>query len=146
MALYAKWHAGRERARGWTPNPLDAQRYRLDFAFPHPSAREAAFYDDDAGGRLVGVSIFDETPRCLSAAYFYFDPDYARLSLGTANIVSLVDDARRAGRAHVYLGYSVDGCASLAYKARFRPHELLTGRPGPHEAPAWLVPPAKVAQ
>ena len=135
LALYAKWHAGRERARGWESNEQSRERYSLEFAFPHPCAREAAFYDDDAlaadgsRGRLVGLGLFDATPRALSAAFFFHDPDYGRLSLGTANVLSLIDDARTGGRPYVYLGYRVDGCASLAYKAAFRPHELLRGRP-----------------
>jgi arginine-tRNA-protein transferase len=125
LALYARWHAEREQARGWEPNPQSRDRYALEFAYPHPCAREAAFYDDDAGGRLVGVGLFDATPRALSAAFFFHDPDYARLSLGTANVLALVADARASGRPHVYLGYRVAGCASLQYKATFRPHELL---------------------
>jgi arginyl-tRNA--protein-N-Asp/Glu arginylyltransferase len=135
LALYAKWHKARERERGWEPNPQTRDRYAIDFAFPHPCARETAFYDDDAGGRLVGVGLFDVTPRALSAAFFFHDPDYARLSLGTANVGLLIDDARASGRAHVYLGYRVEGCASLSYKAAFRPHELLVG-----ELPAFGEP------
>jgi arginyl-tRNA--protein-N-Asp/Glu arginylyltransferase len=129
LALYAKWHAGREEARGWQPNGQTAERYSLEFAFPHPCAREAAFYDDDSGGRLVGIGLFDSTPRALSAAFFFHDPDYARMSLGSANILSLVEDARASARPHVYLGYRVEGCASLRYKASFRPHQLLRDRP-----------------
>jgi leucyl-tRNA---protein transferase len=127
LALYAKWHAQRESCRGWEPNPLTRRSYGLEFAFPHPCAREAAWYDDDDGGRLVGVGLFDETPGALSAAFFYHDPAYAKLSLGTANVVALIADARATGRKYVYLGYRVEGCASLAYKGRFRPHELLRG-------------------
>jgi arginine-tRNA-protein transferase len=126
LALYAKWHGEREQARGWEPNAQSRDRYALEFAYPHPCAREAAFYDDEDGGRLVGVGLFDATPGALSAAFFFHDPDYARLSLGTANVVGLVDDAVASGRRHVYLGYHVSGCASLAYKATFRPHERLT--------------------
>jgi arginine-tRNA-protein transferase len=126
LALYAKWHGHRERARGWEPNAQSADRYALEFAYPHPCAREAAFYDDEAGGRLVAVGLFDETPTALSAAFFFHDPDYARYSLGTANVVALVDDAQASGRAHVYLGYHVAGCASLEYKSSFGPHEILT--------------------
>ena len=122
-------------ARGWEPNPQTRERYALEFAFPHPCAREAAFYDDAAGGKLVGVGLFDETPRALSAAFFFHEPAYARRSLGTANVVALVADARVSGRPHVYLGFRVAGCASLRYKAAFRPHELLLGRPGPAEEP-----------
>jgi arginine-tRNA-protein transferase len=154
LALYAKWHAHREDARGWDPNPETRERYALEFAFPHPCAREAAFYDDAAPGgpRLVGLGIFDETPRALSAAFFFFDPAYGDLSLGTVNVLGLVEDARATGRPHVYLGYRVTGCASLAYKARFRPHELLRPElggsrgpdpsPDPSRAPAppWTPP------
>jgi leucyl-tRNA---protein transferase len=138
LALYAKWHAHRERTRGWDPNPETHERYALEFAFPHPCAREAAFYDDGAPGgpRLVGVGLFDETPHALSAAFFYFDPDYATMSPGTVNVLALVADARATGRAHVYLGFRVAGCPSLAYKARFGPHELLApGDPDPSLVP-----------
>ena len=129
LALYAKWHGSRERERGWDPNPQTRDRYALEFAFPHPTARESAFYDDDAGGRLVGLGLFDETPRALSAAFFFYDPEYARLSLGVTNVLALIDDARATGRPHVYLGYRVAGCASLEYKGNFRPHERLVGWP-----------------
>ncbi|HSY22506.1 MAG TPA: GNAT family N-acetyltransferase [Polyangiaceae bacterium] len=124
LDLYARWHASREVARGWEANPQTRERYALEFAFPHPCAREAAFYDDGAGGRLVGVGLFDATPNALSAAFFYYDPAYAQHSLGTANVVSLVDDARAEARPYVYLGYRVRECRSLQYKASFRPHEL----------------------
>jgi arginyl-tRNA--protein-N-Asp/Glu arginylyltransferase len=139
LALYARWHAVRERSRGWEPNPQTRDRYALEFAFPNPCAREAAFYDDAAGGRLVAVGLFDETPRALSAAFFFHDPDYARLSLGVANVVSLIEQARASGREHVYLGYRVAGCPSLRYKAAFRPHELLSGRPALDETPQWAL-------
>jgi arginine-tRNA-protein transferase len=130
----------REEARGWEPNPQTRERYAIEFAFAHPAAREAAFFDDattDGRPRLVGVGLFDETPHALSAAFFFYDPDYAHRSVGTANVLSLVEDARATGRDHVYLGYCVEGCASLAYKAGFRPHELLEGRPSTRERPAW---------
>jgi arginyl-tRNA--protein-N-Asp/Glu arginylyltransferase len=158
LALYAKWHANRERERGWASNPHTPERYALEFCFPHPCAREAAYYDDgtsqaergqnDAdrgGGRLVGLGIYDETPNALSAAFFFYDPDYARYSLGTANVVAMVEDARAAGLTYVYLGYRVAGCASLRYKSTFRPHELLCGRPAPEEQPLWRGPPSSGA-
>jgi leucyl-tRNA---protein transferase len=145
LSLYEKWHTSREDARGWEANPQTRERYALEFGFHHPCAREAAFYDDAAGvagGRLVGVGLFDETPHALSAAFFFFDPEYARMSLGTANVVALIADARASGRPHVYLGFRVMGCASLRYKATFGPHELLSGpRPEPEEAPMWASPP-----
>jgi arginine-tRNA-protein transferase len=136
LDLYARWHAQRETSRGWEPSPLDAQRYAFDFAFEHPAVREVTFRDPDDGG-LVGLGIVDETPRALSAVYFFWDPDRAPSSLGTAHIVMLVDDAAQRGLDHVYLGYRVTACASLAYKGRFGPHELLEGRPAPRSLPVW---------
>jgi arginine-tRNA-protein transferase len=136
LSLYARWHASREDARGWDPNPQTRERYAVEFAYPHPCAREAAFYEDtDAGSRLVGLGLYDETADALSAVFFFYDPEYERLSLGTANVLCLVEDARAAGLKYVYLGYRVAGCASLSYKARFRPHELR--RPGSSQ---WYRP------
>lgn len=139
LELYARWHGEREDARGWDANPQSAERYAMEFAFPHPCAREAAFYDDEAGGRLVGVGLYDETPRALSAAFFFYDPDYAKLSLGTANILGLIAEAAAKGQTYVYLGFRVAGCASLRYKAAFHPHELLTERPGMADVPPWSL-------
>ncbi len=139
LALYHAWHAWREEAREWEPAELSPRDYFLQFAFPHPCAREVAWYDDEAEGgpRLVAVGLCDETPQSWSAVYFFFHPDYAHCSPGTANVVKLVELARERGLSHVYLGYRVHGCASLRYKGTFRPHELLEGRPAPDEAPRW---------
>lgn len=137
LALYQRWHAERERSRGWEPSDLDPERYAFDFAFPHPSVREVAFYDPDDGERLIGIGICDETPTALSAVYFFWDPEHAPPSLGVAHVVYLVEHARALGLPYVYLGYRVAECASLAYKSRYRPHQLLEGRPAEHEQPSW---------
>ncbi len=141
LALYHLWHAQREQARGWEPSDLDPERYAVDFAFPHPAAREVAFRDPEDGNRLVGLGIFDETPRALSAVYFFWDPERAPASLGVANVVTLVADAKAKQLPHVYLGYRVLGCASLVYKSKFAPHELLVGRPEFGEEAVWLPQP-----
>lgn len=138
LALFAKWHAAREETRGWDPSPTDRQSYFQSFAYPHPSAREVGFYDDEADGKLVGVGLADETPTAWSAVYFFYDPDYAKRSLGVANVFVQVEIARSRGIPYVYLGYRVEGCPSLRYKSSYRPHELLVGRPDPAEEPVWL--------
>lgn len=142
LALYRKWHAERERARGWDESPIDPQRYAFDFAFPHPSVREVAFRDRDTD-RLLGLGICDETPVAISAVYFFYDPEDAPPSLGVAHVVSLVLDAKARGLPYVYLGYRVEGCASLVYKGRYRPHELLEGRPADDAPPRWIVAPER---
>jgi arginyl-tRNA--protein-N-Asp/Glu arginylyltransferase len=140
LELYAAWHASRERTRSWEPSPLDEREYRLQFAAPHPCAREITWWDDSAPGgpRLVAVGYADETPRAWSAVYFFYAPDLASRSPGTASVVFQIELARAVGIPHVYLGYRVRGCASLRYKEDFRPHELLSGRPGFRQAPVWV--------
>lgn len=141
LTLYAAWHAGRERERSWEPSPIDAETYAQQFAFAHPCARELAYYDDHPtsgdGPRLVGVGLCDETPRAWSAIYFFYDPAYARWSPGVLHVMRLLRAARLEGKAHVYLGFRVNDCASMRYKGLFRPHELLRGRPGLNAIPVW---------
>jgi arginine-tRNA-protein transferase len=134
VALHARWHAEREHARGWEASALDEAEYTRQFGAPHPCAREVTYYD---GTRLVGVGLCDETPRAWSAGYFFYDPAYAACSLGVLHVLTLLRLARERGQAHVYLGFRVEGCASMRYKARFHPHELLDGRPAMHETPRW---------
>lgn len=137
LELHARWHKNREAERGWDAMPLSAESYALEFAFPHPSVREVTFRDPRHENRLVGLGIVDEVPGALSAVYFFWDPDHAPSSLGTAHIVRLIDDAVEARLAYVYLGYRVDGCQSLVYKARFQPQEALAGWPDGNDKPAW---------
>lgn len=137
LALYGKWHAHRESERGWDPSPIDAERYAFDFAFEHPSVREVTFRDPDDGNRLVGLGIVDAVPDGYSAVYFFWAPAHAPDSLGTAHVVTLVDQATADGLPYVYLGYRVADCASLAYKGRYGPHELLEGRPDFKHLPVW---------
>jgi leucyl-tRNA---protein transferase len=76
-------------------------------------------------GRLVGIGIADVEPRALSAVYCYFDPERPERGLGTFNVLWLIEEARRRALPHLYLGYFVDGSRTMAYKADFRPCELL---------------------
>ena len=137
LALYERWHAQREARRGWAESPLDAERYAFDFAFDHPSVREVGFRDPADHNRLVGLGIVDVVPSALSAVYFFWDPEHAPPSLGVAHIVGLLEDAARLGHEYVYLGYRVDACVSLAYKARYLPQESLEGRPTLDDSPVW---------
>lgn len=134
LALYARWHSMREATRAWPSSRLDAETYAMEFAYPHPAAREVTFF---VGDRLVGVALCDETPNAWSAIYFYYDPDERARSLGTFDVLWQLAHAKARGLEHVYLGFRVMGCPSMRYKSAFRPHELLRGRPGDREAPDW---------
>ena len=47
---------------------------------------------------------------------------------GTLNVLWLVEECRRRGVPWLYLGYHVAGSPSMAYKAGFRPHQVLSRR------------------
>jgi arginyl-tRNA--protein-N-Asp/Glu arginylyltransferase len=138
LALFHTWQRDRVQTRGWEPAPFGAKDYWMRFTFATPFAREIAYYDDDAGGRLMMVSLCDETPRSWSAAFCFYDPAYHRISPGIANILRLLELAQAGGQRHVYLGYCVLDCQSLRYKAAFHPQETLVGLPTDEEDPRWV--------
>lgn len=90
----------------------------------------------DAGGGLIAVGLCDVSPQSLSSVYYYFDPDESRRGLGTFGVLHEIEIAARLRIPHYYLGYWVDGCRSMQYKADFRPAEVL----GPDAVWRPLVP------
>jgi len=135
LRLYHRWHREREMVQHWEPSPLSLEHYSLQFCFPHPCAREVTYRDGD---RLVAVGIVDLTDVALSSVYFFYDPEYRKLSPGIGSVLIELDLARESGLEHVYLGYRVAGCGSLAYKDQFRPNELLIDRPELQDFPHWI--------
>ena len=81
----------------------------------------------DEGDRLVGACLTDRLGDGLSAVYSFFAPEEERRSLGSYTILWLIARARQAGLPYVYLGYWVPESRKMAYKARFRPSEILAG-------------------
>lgn len=78
-------------------------------------------------GKLIGVAVADRAADALSAVYCYFDPAFEKLSPGTYSILKMIEICRRWNLRHLYLGLFVAGSATMAYKARFLPHERLVG-------------------
>ena len=79
----------------------------------------------DAEDRLLGACLTDRLGDGLSAVYSFFAPELGRQSLGTFTILWLIARARELGLPYVYLGYWVSESHKMAYKANFRPSEVL---------------------
>jgi arginine-tRNA-protein transferase len=79
----------------------------------------------DASGRLLAVGVCDVSRRSLSSVYFYFEPTETRRGLGTFGAMREIAFAREAGIPYYYLGYWIEPCRAMRYKADFRPYELL---------------------
>lgn len=119
--LYSKFHRYQSREKGWRSPDSDGADTFADNPFDTEEWRYTV------GGRLIGVGYVDRLPPGLSAIYFYYDPDERQRSLGTYNVLSIIERARMLGVPYVYLGYYVENCRSLSYKAAFQPNEVLSG-------------------
>jgi len=128
LEVYRAFHDHGHRTKGWPERSAEGRGEGasglgvfLDNPFP---TEEWSYWIED---RLAGVGYVDVLDEGLSAIYFFHDPRESRRSLGTLNILRLIEAARQRGLPHVYLGYYVTGCRSLEYKARFKPNEVFTG-------------------
>ncbi len=87
------------------------------------ATRIAEFREPD--GRLYGVTLFDVVDDGLSAVYSFYDPARSAASPGSYMILGLIAEARARGLPFLYLGYWIEDCEKMDYKARFRPLEAL---------------------
>lgn len=128
FALYQRYLAARHRYGGMD----DHGRVEFD-QFLIGSWSQGRFLElrdrsDEGHGKLVGVAVTDVVPGALSAVYTFYDPDYESHSLGTLAILRQIEWAQREYRAHLYLGYWIDGHRKMDYKRRFRPLEHFDGK------------------
>jgi arginyl-tRNA--protein-N-Asp/Glu arginylyltransferase len=123
LSLYDRYHAYQTEAKGWPLHPArDPHSYAQSFVDNPFPTEEWCYYLAD---KLVGVGYVDVLPGGLSAIYFFYDPDQRQRSLGTWNVLNVIRETAARGLLHTYLGYFVAGCASMAYKARFTPNQIL---------------------
>jgi arginyl-tRNA--protein-N-Asp/Glu arginylyltransferase len=78
------------------------------------------------GKRIVAVSIADICSRSFSSVYAYYDPEFSERSLGTFSAIWEILFCRARGIPYYYMGFYIQGCPSMRYKERFRPHEILS--------------------
>jgi arginine-tRNA-protein transferase len=99
----------------------------VDFLYSSAVETIEFAYRDAASNRLLGVGIGDVCwGESLSSVYFYYDPvESRRRSLGVYSGMWEIGFAALEKVPYYYLGYWVRDCATMRYKADFRPHELL---------------------
>lgn len=75
-------------------------------------------------GKLLGNGIVDIGENWMNAVYFYFDTDESKRSLGTFNILNMIDFCKQKSIEYLYLGYYIPAVSAMNYKNRFRPYYL----------------------
>ncbi|KAL5106789.1 Arginyl-tRNA--protein transferase 1 [Taenia crassiceps] len=98
------------------------------------------------GEKLIAVGVVDLVPGCLSSVYFFYDPAYAFLHLGTYSALREVAFVRHLHRTYgsvvpayadftqYYMGYYIHSCVKMRYKALYSPSYLLCP-----ETYAWVL-------
>ncbi len=119
-ALYQRYQQTRHPGGGMDDDdPGQYQEFLLNSGV---DTRLIEFRVDD---RLVMVSVIDVLADGLSAVYTFYDPDNPSASYGTYAILWLIIQCQYNQLPYLYLGYWIAESDKMAYKARYRPMEML---------------------
>jgi arginine-tRNA-protein transferase len=133
--LYNKYHAFKQEKDNWSHRNISPREYRENFVEgAHEFGKEVLYIKDK---KLIGVDLIDVLDDGISSIYFYYDPDYPELSLGTYSLLYQVELAKVLELPWIYLGYWVEGCKAFAYKPKFQPQEILDGFPDVDKISNW---------
>lgn len=96
--------------------------YNFSFLASTKYSQEMCYY---LKNRLIGVSFIEILKDSISSVYFFYDVDYMDRSLGIFSIIKELEYTKRINKKYLHLGYYVEGCSAMTYKARFKPNEIL---------------------
>ena len=135
LDLYNKYHSFKHKKDDWTHRNISPKEYRENFVDgAHKFGKEVLYIQD---GEIIGIDLIDILDDGISSIYFYYDPDFPRLSLGIYSLLYQIELAKVLELEWIYLGYWVDGCKAFAYKSNFQPQEILNDFPPIDKIALW---------
>ncbi len=127
LTLFDKYHKHMQEKKSWDYQDVTSDHYYNSFVSGHQDyGYEVLYYDEE---KLIAVDLIDILEDGISSIYFYYDPDYSKYSLGKLSMLLQIKFALQAKKDWIYLGYYVEECSSLNYKADYKPYLTLDGRP-----------------
>ncbi|KAJ8715050.1 hypothetical protein PYW08_005031 [Mythimna loreyi] len=81
-------------------------------------------------GKIIAVGVIDILPKCVSSVYFFYDPQYMNLTLGTYGALREIEFTRSLHSVcpeieYYYMGYYIHSCCKMRYKGNFYPSDLM---------------------
>lgn len=136
LHLYNKYHSFKSDKDGWKQKGITTREYIENFVEGAGEfGKEVLYIQED---KLIGVDLIDVLEDGISSIYFFYDPDFSRLSLGTYSLLYQIELAKILELEWIYLGYWVEGCKAFAYKPNFKPQQILDGFPEMDIEPSWI--------
>ncbi|XP_011185446.1 arginyl-tRNA--protein transferase 1 isoform X2 [Zeugodacus cucurbitae] len=107
-------------------SPIKHKKTRDGPAVGYGSFHQQYWLDD----KLIAVAVIDILPYCVSSVYFFYDPDYSFLSLGTYGSLREIDLVQQLADKvpalkYYYMGFYIHSCPKMRYKGRLTPSYLL---------------------
>ncbi len=117
--LYSRYLHTRHRN-----SPMDNPQPEQYIDFLVDGGLNTYFHELRLDNKLVAVIVTDHVSHALSAVYTFFEPGLAQRGLGTFAIQWQIEHARQQGLEWLYLGYWIQDCRVMQYKANFSPAQL----------------------
>ncbi|KAH8270792.1 hypothetical protein KR018_003903 [Drosophila ironensis] len=107
-------------------SPLENDRPSDGPEMGYGSFHQQYWLDD----KLIAVGVLDILPGSVSSVYFFYDPEYSFLSLGTYGSLREIDFVQTMAESvpalkYYYMGFYIHSCPKMRYKGKLSASYLL---------------------